>query len=96
MGDSSWLCSAVLNGLFMLLICFINKLSNDKRDRFKVQKYKNQANKKAKDFLSKCYIGLDSTNFTNEFLGSDNDEDDIFEKNNSQLIFIKKLSIIQF
>ena len=40
MGDSSWLCSEVLNGLFMLLICFINKLSNDKRDKFEIEKFK--------------------------------------------------------
>ena len=80
MGNYSWLCSAVLNGLFMLLVCFINKLSNDKRDKFEIEKYKNQVNKKAKEFLSKYYIGLDSTNFTNEYFGSDNDEDAIFEK----------------
>lgn len=70
----------------MLLLCFINKLSNNKRDKFEIEKYKNQVNKKSKEFLSKYYIGLDSTNFTNEFFGSDNNEDAIFEKNNSQLI----------
>lgn len=52
MGNYSWLCSAVLNGFFMLLVCFINKLSYDKRDKFEIEKYKNQVNKKAKEFLS--------------------------------------------
>ena len=86
MGDYSWLCSAILNGFFMLIVCFINKLSNEKRDKFEVEKYKNQVYKKAKEFLSKYYIGLDSTNFLDEYFESDNDEDAIFEKNNSRLI----------
>lgn len=68
MEDYSWLFSAILSGIFMLIVCFINKLSNDKRDKFEVEKYKNQVYKKAKDFLSKYYIGLDSTNFGDEFL----------------------------
>lgn len=80
MENFSWLSSAVLNGFFMISVCFINKLSNDKRDKFEIEKYKNQVNKKAKEFLSKYYISLDSTNFFNEFFGSDNDENAIFKK----------------
>ena len=72
----------MLNGLFMIIVCIINNLSNAKRDKFEVDKYKDKVNKKAKEFLSKYYIGLDSTNFCEEYFGSDDD----FEKNNSQLI----------
>lgn len=70
----------------MLIVCFINKFSNDKRDKFEEEKYRSQINKKAKEFLSKYYIGLDSIYFLDEYFGSNVDEDAIFEKNNSRII----------
>lgn len=78
MQDMQWLCSTMLNAFFMIIVCVLNNFSNDKIDNFEVDKYKNQVNKKAKEFFSKYYIGLDSTNFCEEYFESD--DNDNFEK----------------
>lgn len=78
MSDALW--GAVVSGIFVLIVAIINKESNDKRDEFEEMKYKKQVNKKAKEFLAKYYIGLDSTNFDTFYL-----ENERFERENSQL-----------